>query len=218
MAGHLLQLAGAATQMPDAPIAVLEMLTTAERARLLDFNPRAADRLRVGTISELFEACGGGFGECTALIFEDDVVTYPELEPSRQPTSLLLAPPRRGARGFVGVCMERSIEAIVAILAILKTGESHVPLDPLLPPHRLNVIVEDCKPACILTHRLTSGKLPGALCLDALRDAIAAQPATNGAAAESTMRRGDLYLRLYWRSQRCSGGASRLCKHDLGRD
>ena len=183
MAGHVLQLARAATRMPDAPIALLEMLTWAERARLLAFNPHPAHELRLGTIAELFEACVEEAPENAAIIFEDDVVSYRELDRRANQLASFLRGKGVGPEGFVGVCMERSIEAIVAILAILKTGGVYVPLDPLLPPHRLNVIVEDCKPACILTHRQTSGKLPSALCVDALRDAIAAQPAAHGAAA-----------------------------------
>ena len=183
MAGHFLQLAAAATQMPDAPIARLEILTRAERARLLDFNPHPAHELRRGTVVELFEACVQEAPENAAIIFEDDVVSYRELGRRANQLASFLRSQGLGPEFFVGVCMERSIEAIVAILAILKAGGVYVPLDPLLPAHRLNVIREDCKPACILTHRLTSSKLPGAVCVDVSRDAIAAMPAIHFAAA-----------------------------------
>ncbi len=180
MIGHLRQLALSMVEAPDAPIASMRMLAAFEREELLfQFNPRSVEVPRPGTIMEMFEARAEAAPENVALSFQEETVTYREL--SRRANDLALFLRRRGVgRGtFVGVFMERSIEMIVAIVGILKAGAAYVPLDPMLPAHRLAVIIEDCKPACILTHPLTHERMPDsgavAVCIDGSRETIPAE-------------------------------------------
>jgi non-ribosomal peptide synthetase component F len=94
------------------------------------------------------------------VIFEEQRLTYAELE---RESDALAAELRRhgvGPEVTVGVCMERSIELVVALLAVLKAGGAYVPLDPSYPRERLRFMIEDAAPAVVLTQSWLSETLP----------------------------------------------------------
>src|SRR5207248_5646895 len=91
---------------------------------------------------------------------------------------------QRGVRAEVpvGICLDRSIQAVVSILAILKAGGAYVPLDPRHPPARLGFMLSDTRTPLVLSDRELAGRLPDPgrpLLLDSVREEIAAQPAEN---------------------------------------
>ena len=92
-----------------------------------------------------------------ALIFEGRFVTYRELDEAANRLAHLLAGQGVGPGECVALLLERSAEAIVAILAVLKTGAAYLPIDPALPAARMQFIVEDAAPVAVIT---TAGLRP----------------------------------------------------------
>lgn len=132
---------GAARTLTD-----LELLTQAERRQLLvDFNSSGSvgEIYRDQCIHEIFEAQTSLTPEGTAVICGSASLTYREL--NAQATAIACELVTQGAdRGdYIGVCMGRSQETIVALLGVLKSGAAYVPLDPGYPDNRLSAIVND---------------------------------------------------------------------------
>src|SRR5439155_21040736 len=87
-----------------------------------------------------------------------------------------------GAETRVGICLERSVETIVALLAVLKAGGAYLPLDPAYPPERLAFMLADAQAPAMVTQSALPAKPPPydghRVCLDEQSAAIARQPAT----------------------------------------
>ena len=184
MIGHLRQLSAAAVEAPGRSIASLDFLTHTDRAELLhSFNPVPAKISARNTIAQLFEAHVETASACVAVALDGEVITYLEL--NRRSNRLASFLRGRGVRPevAVAVCMERSIDATIALLAVFKAGGVYVPLDPLLPEQRLAAMIDECKPVLVLTHQLARGRLPNSegseVCLDAMREAISAESDKN---------------------------------------
>ena len=83
----------------------------------------------------------------------------------------------------MGVCLERSPEMVIALLAILKAGGAYVPLDPDYPPDRLAFMVADSRPAAVLTTRALAARLPDVesplVAMDEIADALAQEDGDN---------------------------------------
>src|SRR5262249_17795473 len=121
--------------------------------------------------------------DAEAVHFDGGRLTYRQLD--RRATALAgrLVALGVGPDVRVGVCMERSCELVVALLAVPKAGGAYVPLAPDYPAERLAFMLQDAVPAVLLTQAHLAGRLPGqaaqALCLDAGwgAEADAAEPA-----------------------------------------
>lgn len=102
-------------------------------------------------IHELFEMQANSSPDSVAVIFEDSQLTYAELnQKANQLAHFLIAEKGVGPDTLVGICMERSLEMVVSILAILKAGGAYVPLDPEYPNARLAYMLEDAKLSTVL--------------------------------------------------------------------
>ena len=138
---------------------------------------------------ELFEAQVARDPDAVALIYEEQTLSYGELNAranrlARHLVALGVQPDAR-----VGLCVERSLEMVVGLLAVLKAGGAYVPLDPAYPPERLAFMLEDCAPNVVLTHVAARATLdtattglehrPATLDLVADAERWAAQPDTN---------------------------------------
>jgi len=143
LAGHLKILIAAAAENPRRPAGELPVLTDVERRRLIvDLNRTDADFPRSRCIHELFEEQVERRPDAPALAFEQVRLTYREL--NRQSNLLAWQLRRRGVGPDVpvGLCIERSAEMIIAILAVLKAGGAYVPLIPDHPSPRLSLQLE----------------------------------------------------------------------------
>ena len=186
MAGHLTALLESITSEPETPIGNLRLMSPEEDHQLLvDWNDTARDYPRDKCIHHLFEEQVQESPETIAVIFGQQSLSYRELNArANQVASYLLS---LGVKpdGLVGLCVERSLEMVVALLGILKAGAAYVPMDPDYPRDRLTYMIEDsgCSwlvtqagVACVLPESMSNviclEDLPGGLPMDDL-DAFA---------------------------------------------
>src|SRR5581483_3711910 len=117
--------------------------------------------------------------QATALLFEEQSLTYRQLNERANQLAHHLQGCGVGPEVLVGVYMERSVEQIVSLLAILKAGGAYVPLDPAYPPGRIAYIVENAGLTLVLTDEQLCEKLPApvqCLCPRLHASTIAQQP------------------------------------------
>lgn len=160
-AGHFCTLLEAIAANPDARISQLPLLTAAERERfVVEWNQTDREFSRDASLTELFEKQVALTPESVAVVSGGETLTYAEL--NRRANGLAHFLQARGVQegGFVGLCVSRSVEQVVAILAILKTGSAYVPLDPAYPTERLAFMLEDSGARVLLTQSALADSLP----------------------------------------------------------
>ncbi|WP_308117530.1 non-ribosomal peptide synthetase [Streptomyces anatolicus] len=139
------------------PVAGLDLLSGPERQRLLvEWNDTAADGSDK-SVTELFEAQVARTPEATALICEDEELSYAELNARANRMSHWLRERGAGPEQFVAVNLPRSADLVVALLAVLKTGAAYVPVDPTLPADRIAYVLQDAAPVLTLTEEEMAG-------------------------------------------------------------
>ena len=184
LAAHFRQLVGGLVAAPDRPVSELPLLTEEETRRLLvEWNATAADYPRDLCLHELFERQVAAAPEAVAVIFEDERLTYAELNERANQLARHLRELGGGPEARVGVLMERSVELVVGLLAIMKAGAAYVPLDPDYPQERLAFMLADAGVRVLLTQERLRGRVPtGAetvVCLDSERATFAAYGTEN---------------------------------------
>jgi amino acid adenylation domain-containing protein len=167
---------------PDQAISRVPLLTATERQTLLvDWN-NTAKTFPSLLIHQLFEAQAEASPSHPALVYRGQQLTYAELNARVNKLANYLVQNGAGNGSFVGLYMQRSFEMVVSLLAILKSGAAYVPYDPELPLARLNGMLEDSRPICVITQRKLSGNLAGytgqTILFDSMDD-IHAQPDSN---------------------------------------
>jgi amino acid adenylation domain-containing protein len=192
MLGHFQTLLEGIVADPGQRLSDLPLMGLAERHRLLvEWNDTAANYPRDRCIHELFEAQAEQTPAAVALACRDRAVTYRELNARANQLACYLR--RRGVgRGvLVGICVERSIEAVEGLLGILKAGGAYVPMDPAYPRERLAFMLEDSRATVLLTVEQLIERVPTAaseiICLDTDWDSISREGEANpdsGVAAE----------------------------------
>lgn len=182
MLGHLETLLHSFLAQPDAPLAAIKMLTQEEEARLLhEWNHTMAPYPRDLCAHQLFEQQVRRTPASSALEHAGASISYAELNARSNRLAWYLR--RRGARpeDLVAICLDRSPEAVVAILSVLKAGAAFLPLFPALPRERLQLMLETSRPRFVLSQNvdLPDPALYGGqvLDMDRLRADIARQPA-----------------------------------------
>ena len=178
MAGHLHALVEAIVSDPARRVSRLPLLTAEERTRLVEgWNDTAADYPRNASIPELFRRQVGRTPHRMAFIESGQSLTYEQLDRAANQLAQHLGTLGVAPGVLVGVCLPRSLDAVVAMLGILKAGGVYVPLDPSYPAERLAFIVADGRLAVVVTCRaataLFSGPGPHLVCLDGLREELA---------------------------------------------
>lgn len=187
MLRHLLLMLTAALTQPDEEVLSLPYLDPDERLRIeVDFNRTEVPYAASATIQDLFEEQVLRAPDARALTMEGEHLSYAELNRRVNQLAHLLRD-RGASRGtLIGLCLERSFDMIIAMLAVLKAGAGYVPLDPGNPHDRLQFMISDTD----LRLLLTSEKLAGTVTLpeggivvvldrDSDRRAIGAQPDGN---------------------------------------
>nr|MBC8803413.1 amino acid adenylation domain-containing protein [Pseudomonas congelans] len=147
-------------QTPQAPLNSLPILSTDEREQLLvDFNDTALYYPQQQTIHGLFEAQVERTPQALAVVHGEQRLTYGEL--NEQANRLAHALRKQGVQpdSRVGICVERGVEMVVGLLAILKASGGYVPLDPAYPAERIAYMLQDSAPAAVLAQSATEALL-----------------------------------------------------------
>jgi amino acid adenylation domain-containing protein len=161
MAAHFQTLIESVLDRPDALLSELSILTDVERRQLSeDWNDTARDYPRDRCLHELFEMQVEKIPNAIAVIFENERLTYAELNKRANRLAHQLIRLGVGPDVRVGICVEPSIEMVVGLFAILKAGAAYVPLDPSYPKERLSFVLDDTDALVLLTQERLLAKLP----------------------------------------------------------
>jgi natural product biosynthesis luciferase-like monooxygenase protein len=171
MAGHLQSLLEGIVAVPEHHLLDLPILSAAERHQLLiGSNDTRAYYPRDHCIHDLFEAQAERTPDKIAVVFQEQQVTYRELNARANQLAHYLRHLNVGPETRVGLYMERSLDMVVAMLGILKAGGAYVPLDPDFPSERIAFMLEDAHAAVLLTKKRLAEPLPPhaaqVVCLD----------------------------------------------------
>jgi amino acid adenylation domain-containing protein len=161
MLGHWQTLLEGVVANPDKRIYELPILAEAERHQLLvEWNDTGAEYPKDKCIHQLFEQQVEQTPDYVAVVFEDQQLTYRELNCRANQVADYLQKLGVEPEVLVGICVERSLEMVFGLLGILKAGGAYVPLDPEYPKERLAFMIEDAQPTILLTQERLVEKLP----------------------------------------------------------
>ncbi len=138
---------------PDLPVSRLEWIPAREQALLSEWNATNTRFSKDSGIHELIEENGWKRPEAVALACNGHSLTYRELEEQTNRVANFLSGLGVGPGSKIAIAMERSVDMVVGLLAILKTGAAYVPLDLSQPRNRLQSIVDDSNAEIMLTHK-----------------------------------------------------------------
>ena len=157
---HLMHLLKTVLTQANIAVGKLPLLTNDEHHKIVhEWNATAMDYPKDKCVHELFEAQVEKTPNAIAVVFEEEQLTYKEL--NRRANQLANHLIGLGVRPevLVGLCVERSAEMLVGMLAILKAGGAYVPLDPHFPARRLELIAEDAALEVVVTQQSLSSLL-----------------------------------------------------------
>ncbi|MGG4197422.1 AMP-binding protein, partial [Paenibacillus jamilae] len=152
LAAHYLQLLESILRNPSATIAELGILTAAEKEQILgSFNPAQPEAAPAAAFHRLFEEQAERTPEEAAVVYKNDRMTYAELNERANRLASTLRASSIGRETIVGILAERSVDLLVAVLAVWKAGGAYVPLDPDYPADRVRFMLEDSGAKVLLT-------------------------------------------------------------------
>lgn len=159
--GHLTGYLESAFADPEQKAAAVSLLTAAERRQMLvEWNATERPYPRETPLAELVEAQVKRTPDAIAVVFEEQRLTYAELNKQANQLARELRKHGAGPDQLVGLCVERSAAILVALLAIVKAGAAYLPLDSQLPAERLAFMIEDSGVRLVVTEERLRGKLP----------------------------------------------------------
>ncbi|MEM1319026.1 MAG: amino acid adenylation domain-containing protein [Bacteroidota bacterium] len=146
---------------PQTPLRRISLLTAAERQQILHtFNATSTDDPRDRTLLDLLEAQVQQTPNRTALFFADQQLSYQALHQRANQLAHHLRGLSTKAGDHVALCLNRSTEMAVAILAVLKAGAAYVPIDPSSPKERIRFLLQDSQCSVVLTNAQSQSQLP----------------------------------------------------------
>ncbi len=171
IAGHYEELLKGICENPGTKVQDLRLLCPQEEKQILvEWNATQSDYQRHTSVHELFEKQVQRDPDAVAVVHEGKRLTYGELDEKANQLARRLIFLGVSPDGLVGLCVERTLEMMVGLLAILKAGGAYVPLDPSYPDERLAYMLRDAAPKVLLTQeRLLARLLPSegtVVCLD----------------------------------------------------
>lgn len=174
---HLQVLLQGIAVAPLSRLSELPLLTDAESQQLLyQWNDTSAPFPEDQCLHQLFESQVERTPESTALIFENEQLSYREVNRRANQLAHYLRQKGAAPEVLIGLLFERSWEMVVALLGVLKSGAAYLPLDPTYPPERLGFVMEDAGIELLITQRRFVADLPAlkvaAVCLDEISTAL----------------------------------------------
>ncbi len=195
-------LVAALENSPEIRVTSLSILPERERQLVIEaFNATQAPYPRQQLIHALFEERARRTPDAPAVVYQEDAWTFDGLNARANQLAHYLMRHGVGPDQPVGVCVERSLDLIVALLGILKAGGAYVPLDPSYPPERLAHMIADAEPRIVLTLQASRPTLPASaarlVALDADWGEIAGEPASNPDPVALGLHSGHLAYVIY---------------------
>ncbi|MGL5836343.1 MAG: amino acid adenylation domain-containing protein, partial [Waterburya sp.] len=183
MTAHFQTLLEGIVGNPQQPIDQLPLLTTDEQHQLLvNWNDTATEYPQK-CIHQLFESQVERTPDAVAVVFEGQQLTYRELNQRGNQLAHYLQKLGVMPDVLVGICLERSLEMVVALLGILKAGGAYLPLDPVYPQERISFMLQDTQAPVLLTSKNLVARLPEynaeVVCLDEYWEVIAQESQEN---------------------------------------
>jgi len=160
LTGHLLTLTDGIVANPDARIADLPLLGPQELGQLAAWNDTRTDYPAELCAHQLFEAQVRATPEALALVFTGAALSYRQLNARANRLAHRLRSIGVGPEAAVGICVERSIDMVVAVLGVLKAGGAYLPLDPAYPKERLAYMLENGRARVLVTQERICPVLP----------------------------------------------------------
>jgi amino acid adenylation domain-containing protein/non-ribosomal peptide synthase protein (TIGR01720 family) len=161
LAGHFERLLATAMAAPELSVAELPLLTETEHGQVLvEWNDTEPVPAPGACLHELFEAQALRTPEAVALLDGARELRYRELDRAAGRLAARLRQDGAGPEVLAGVCLERSAEMVIALLAILRAGAAYLPLDPRLPRPRLAEILANARASVVISHEGLAARLP----------------------------------------------------------
>ncbi|MCW8928675.1 MAG: amino acid adenylation domain-containing protein, partial [Gammaproteobacteria bacterium] len=159
---HYQLILSAITKEPHQTISTIPLLTPEEQQFLFSSESTITEEkaLQAQCIHEVVEQVANDTPQAIAIIFEQQTLSYEQLNQKANQLARYLREQGVQKESLVGICIERSQEMIIALLAIFKAGGAYVPLDPAYPENRLQFILEDTDLKFLLTQKSLKDKLP----------------------------------------------------------
>ncbi|CRK56701.1 Malonyl CoA-acyl carrier protein transacylase [Alloactinosynnema sp. L-07] len=157
---HLLRVLAAGLADPDAPVGDIDLRSDADRAILARINDTAVPFADTATLPDLFARTVAAKPHAPAVHTGDTTLTFAELDARVSALAGALRERGVGRDMVVGVLARRSVDQLVAVLAVLRAGGAYLPLDPALPAARLAGMVDDSKARLVLAAPEHAGLLP----------------------------------------------------------
>ena len=184
MSVHLESLLKAIVARPEERVAFLPLMGQEERHQLLvEWNDTFSEYPQETCIHQLFEQQVERNPDAVAVVFEEEQLTYRELNAKANQLAHTLQSLGVGPEVVVGICVERSLSMIVGLLGILKAGGAYLPLDPDYPTERLAYILSDSQTKILITTKELAIRLPSlserVVCLDSDWESISTGSTNN---------------------------------------
>jgi amino acid adenylation domain-containing protein len=150
LAARWVQILETAAAHPNLPIWQVDLLSPQEKTALAKWADTAAD-VPSTTLTALLTEQARATPEATAVVFEGERLSYAELDARSNRLARLLIARGVGPERLVALLMPRSLDLIVALVAVLKAGGAYLPVDPGYPPDRIALLLDDARPVHVLT-------------------------------------------------------------------
>ncbi|MFD8057786.1 amino acid adenylation domain-containing protein [Streptomyces cyaneofuscatus] len=161
LADRLARLLTAAAMEPETPVGLLPVLGADEVHRaLVEANGVSADRPVPLTLAEVYEVAARRHPDRKAVSCAGESLTYAQLSSRAQSLARLLAARDIGPGSIVALALPRSLDLVAGLLAVSLSGAAYLPMDPDYPADRLAYMLEDARPAALITDAATADRLP----------------------------------------------------------
>jgi amino acid adenylation domain-containing protein/non-ribosomal peptide synthase protein (TIGR01720 family) len=160
LVGRFLRVLRAIAADPGAPVSRLEILSTRERQAVLQDWSTGPDLPDSFSLIDLLHRQAAAIPDATAVEAPDGSLSYAQLHQRANELAAALIDRGAGPERFIGLCLPRSMDLVVALLAVIKTRAAFLPLDPGFPPDRLAGMLRDAAPVLVITSPEAAGGLP----------------------------------------------------------
>ncbi|MEU5018279.1 non-ribosomal peptide synthetase [Streptomyces angustmyceticus] len=160
MARHFQNLLARVVDAPKERLSALDMLSAADRHQLLKEWNGTGHPLPLDSVPALFEKQAAATPDAPAVVHEDTGLSYRELNWRANRIAHRLIAAGAGPGQVVALALPKSVDLVAALLGVAKTGAAYLPVDVQYPAERIAYMIEDARPACVLTHTTVQSSLP----------------------------------------------------------